>query len=52
MVRAENIHQDPLRVLRGIRLLATHPQLRLTAETEGLLAAAALPASATWRAKE
>ncbi len=41
VVRPENLTEDPLRVLRGIRLLATHPQLRLTAEAEGLLASAA-----------
>ncbi|MDD5563155.1 MAG: hypothetical protein PHQ91_05540 [Thermoanaerobaculaceae bacterium] len=41
VVRPENLRDDPLRVLRGVRLLATHPQLRLTAETERLLGAAA-----------
>jgi tRNA nucleotidyltransferase/poly(A) polymerase len=41
VVRPENLADDPLRVLRGIRLLATRPQLKLTAETEGHLAAAA-----------
>ena len=34
VVREENLASDPLRVLRGVRLLATHPQLRLTAESE------------------
>ncbi len=41
IVRPENLRGDPLRVLRGIRLLATHPRLRLTFETERLLGAAA-----------
>jgi tRNA nucleotidyltransferase/poly(A) polymerase len=41
VVRPENLRDDPLRVLRGIRLFATHPQLRLTSETERFLAAAA-----------
>jgi hypothetical protein len=34
VVRKENLVSDPLRVLRGVRLLATHPELRLTAESE------------------
>jgi poly(A) polymerase len=41
VVRPENLRADPLRVLRAIRLLATHPQLRLTSATERLLTAAA-----------
>ncbi len=41
VVRPENLAADPLRVLRGARLLATHPRLRLTAETEKQLARAA-----------
>jgi poly(A) polymerase len=41
VVRAANLADDPLRVLRGVRLLATRPQLKLTAQTEALLAAAA-----------
>ncbi len=41
VVRQENLVTDPLRVLRGTRLLATHPQLRLTAESERQLTAAA-----------
>jgi poly(A) polymerase len=41
VVREENLAVDPLRVLRGVRLLATHPQLRLTAGTEQQLGAAA-----------
>ncbi len=41
VVRPENLADDPLRVLRGIRLLATRPQLKLTAATEAHLAAAA-----------
>ncbi|MGD1148374.1 MAG: hypothetical protein ABR961_10550 [Thermoanaerobaculaceae bacterium] len=40
VVRPENLIDDPLRVLRGLRLLASHPQLRLTAETECHLRAA------------
>jgi hypothetical protein len=41
VVRPENLAADPLRVLRGVRLLATHPHLRLTAESEKQLAGAA-----------
>jgi hypothetical protein len=41
VVRQENLEADPLRVLRAVRLLATHPRLRLTAESERQLAAAA-----------
>jgi len=41
VVRQENLTADPLRVLRGVRLLATHPHLRLTAESEQQLGAAA-----------
>ena len=41
VVRPENLAEDPLRVLRGARLLATHPQLRLTADSERHLAEAA-----------
>jgi len=41
VVRPENLMDDPLRVLRGLRLLASHPQLRLTAETERHLGSAA-----------
>jgi len=41
VVREENLAADPLRVLRGVRLLATHPHLRLTAGTERQLGAAA-----------
>jgi len=41
VVRIENLADDPLRVLRGVRLLATRPQLRMTAATERHLAAAA-----------
>ncbi len=37
VVRPENLLDDPLRVLRGVRLLSTHPHLRLSAETEALL---------------
>ncbi len=40
VVRQENLAADPLRVLRGVRLLATHPRLRLTSETEQQLGAA------------
>lgn len=36
-----NLHEDPVRVLRGLRLVATRPMLSLTAETERDLAAAA-----------
>lgn len=41
VVRPENLADDPLRVLRGVRLLATRPALRLTHETERHLAGAA-----------
>ena len=41
VVRKENLEADPLRVLRGVRMLATHPRLRLTAESERQLGAAA-----------
>lgn len=41
VVREENLHDDPLRVLRGVRIAATRPMLRLTAEAEHQLAAAA-----------
>jgi tRNA nucleotidyltransferase/poly(A) polymerase len=41
VVRPRNLHDDPLRVLRGVRLLASRPELRLTLETERHLTAAA-----------
>ncbi len=41
IVSEANLHSDPLRVLRAFRLLATRPQLRLTAEGESQLALAA-----------
>jgi tRNA nucleotidyltransferase/poly(A) polymerase len=41
VVRSANLDDDPLRVLRGLRLAATHPSLRLTAESERQLARAA-----------
>ncbi len=41
VVRPENLAEDPLRVIRGARLLATHPHLRLTADCERHLAEAA-----------
>jgi len=41
VVRPQNLADDPLRVLRGVRLLATRPELKLTRETERHLAAAA-----------
>jgi hypothetical protein len=37
VVRPQNLDDDPLRVVRGMRLVATHPQLRLTTESESLL---------------
>jgi tRNA nucleotidyltransferase/poly(A) polymerase len=40
-VRAENLRDDPLRVLRGLRLVSTRPMLRLTRESESLLRAMA-----------
>jgi tRNA nucleotidyltransferase/poly(A) polymerase len=41
VVHPANLDEDPLRVLRGLRLAATHPALRLTAESERHLAGAA-----------
>ena len=41
VVRPENLTDDPLRVLRGVRMLASHPRLRLTSETERHLRSAA-----------
>lgn len=41
VVRASNLDDDPLRVLRAVRLMSTHPTLAMTAETERLVAAAA-----------
>jgi tRNA nucleotidyltransferase/poly(A) polymerase len=41
VVRRSNLDDDPLRVLRGLRLAATRPSLRLTAESERALSAAA-----------
>jgi tRNA nucleotidyltransferase (CCA-adding enzyme) len=40
-VRVANLHDDPLRVLRAVRLLATHPQLALTARCGEEIAAVA-----------
>jgi len=41
VVQPENLRADPVRVLRGLRLVSTRPMLRLTRETESLLSAAA-----------
>ena len=41
VVRPQNLTDDPLRVLRGVRLLASRPALKLTLETERHLSAAA-----------
>ncbi|MGE5236909.1 MAG: hypothetical protein ACM3O7_11225 [Acidobacteriota bacterium] len=41
VVREANLRSDPLRVLRAFRLAASRPQLRLTAEGEAQLSAAA-----------
>jgi tRNA nucleotidyltransferase/poly(A) polymerase len=41
VVRPGNLVADPLRVLRGLRLLSTHPRLRLTSESEHQLGMAA-----------
>ena len=41
IVSEANLRSDPLRVLRALRLLATRPRLRLTAEGETQLARAA-----------
>ena len=41
VVRQSNLDDDPLRVLRGLRLAATRPSLRLTAESERALSRAA-----------
>ncbi len=40
VIDPRNLHHDPLRVLRGLRLVATRPMLSLTAEAERHLAAA------------
>ena len=40
-MRASNLDDDPLRVLRAVRLMSTHPALAMTSETEHLVAAAA-----------
>ncbi len=40
VIDPRNLHEDPLRVLRGLRLVATRPALSLTAETERHLVAA------------
>jgi poly(A) polymerase len=50
VVREVNLADDPLRVLRGLRLAATRPQLRLTRETELRLAENA--ARLRWAARE
>ncbi len=41
VISPNNLRADPLRVLRGIRLVATRPELRLTATAEAELAGAA-----------
>ncbi|HPC83022.1 MAG TPA: hypothetical protein P5234_07215 [Thermoanaerobaculaceae bacterium] len=41
VVRACNFEKDPLRVLRAVRLMSTHPPFAMTAEAEGVVAAAA-----------
>ena len=41
VISPDNLRADPLRVLRGVRLAATRPELRLTATAESQLAAAA-----------
>lgn len=41
VVQASNLADDPLRVLRAVRLMSTHPALAMTSETERLVAAAA-----------
>jgi hypothetical protein len=39
VISEQNLHDDPLRVLRALRLVSTRPELRLTAASERLLAA-------------
>ncbi|MGV8038908.1 MAG: hypothetical protein AB2L07_02115 [Thermoanaerobaculaceae bacterium] len=41
VVRASNLDDDPLRVLRAVRLMSTHPPFAMTSEAEGQVAAAA-----------
>ena len=41
VISSANLRADPLRVLRGVRLAATRPELRLTAAAEADLAGAA-----------
>ena len=40
VIARQNLDRDPLRVLRGLRLVATRPELRLTTEANHQLAAA------------
>lgn len=41
IVRATNLDEDPLRVLRAVRLMSTHPPFAMTSEAERQVAAAA-----------
>ncbi|NLH10026.1 MAG: CCA tRNA nucleotidyltransferase [Holophagae bacterium] len=41
VVRAANLNDDPLRVLRAVRIMSTHPPLALTSEAERQVGAAA-----------
>lgn len=54
VVRASNLEDDPLRVLRAVRLMSTHPPFAMNAETERLVAkaASALPRVARERVVE
>lgn len=54
LIDPANLVDDPLRVLRGFRIAATRPELRLTASAEAALAAAspALPSIARERIHE
>lgn len=40
-VRAANLDDDPLRVLRAVRLMSTHPPFAMTSECESMVARAA-----------
>lgn len=41
VVKAANLDDDPLRVLRAVRLMSTHPPFAMTSECESLVARAA-----------
>lgn len=49
VVRAANLDEDPLRVLRAVRLMSTHPPFAMTFEAERQVAAAAAGLSSVAR---